>query len=106
MTAERTDEYWADLVREQCRLPAETEWVEFKHNQDNPKEIGEYISALANSAALLGRDNAYMIWGIADTIHDIIAPISVRLLRKLAMKSWKTGWRAFWNPRWIFGFIP
>ena len=37
MTAERTDEYWADLVREQCRLPAETEWVEFKHNQDNPK---------------------------------------------------------------------
>ena len=72
MTAERTDEYWADLVREQCRLPAETEWVEFKHNQDNPKEIGEYISALANSAALLGRDNAYMIWGIADTIHDII----------------------------------
>jgi len=33
-------------------LPDETEWVEFKHNNDKPDEIGEYISALAKAAAL------------------------------------------------------
>jgi hypothetical protein len=27
---------------ELLRLPAETEWVEFKHNNENPEEIGEY----------------------------------------------------------------
>ncbi len=26
-------------------LPKETEWVEFKHNNDNPEPIGEYLSA-------------------------------------------------------------
>ena len=34
--------------------------------------IGEDISALANSAALLEKRNAYMLWGIDDTTHDII----------------------------------
>ena len=72
MAAERSQAYWTDLVREQCRLPAETEWVEFKRNLGKPDEIGEYISALANSAALLGRDNAYLIWGVADEAHDIV----------------------------------
>ena len=45
---------------------------EFKHNEIEPEQIGEYISALANSAALLGKVNAYMIWGIADDSHDVV----------------------------------
>lgn len=35
------------LVRELAALPAETPWVELKHNNAKPEEIGEYISALA-----------------------------------------------------------
>jgi hypothetical protein len=31
--------------------PNETEWLEFKHDNDNPEMIGKYISALSNSAA-------------------------------------------------------
>jgi len=31
-------------------LPAETEWIEFKKNNYKPEDIGEYISALSNSA--------------------------------------------------------
>jgi hypothetical protein len=31
----------------------ETEWVEFKANYKEPDQIGEYISALANGAALV-----------------------------------------------------
>ncbi len=43
-----------NIVRELLALPDETEWVEFKHNFAEPQSIGEYISALANSAALQG----------------------------------------------------
>lgn len=47
-------------------VPAEAEWVEFKHNNDDPESIGEYLSALANSAALVGRDAGYLVWGVED----------------------------------------
>lgn len=60
------------LVRELCTLPDETTWVEFKHNNYEPKMIGKDISALANSAALAGKEKAYMIWGIDDKTHEII----------------------------------
>jgi predicted HTH transcriptional regulator len=46
--------------------------VEFKHNNANPDEIGEYSSALANSATLLGKDAAYIVWGIEDTTHRVV----------------------------------
>jgi predicted HTH transcriptional regulator len=59
------------LLCELCHLPNETEWVEFKHNVDVVK-IGEYISALANSAALLGKQSAYLVYGIDDKTHQVI----------------------------------
>ncbi|MBC8551962.1 MAG: putative DNA binding domain-containing protein [Candidatus Brocadiales bacterium] len=68
----KTEEYLHSLIHELRRLPNEAEWVEFKGSNDNPDEIGEYISALSNSAALLRKVNAYMIWGIDDKSHDII----------------------------------
>lgn len=66
------------LVKELCKLPRETGWVEFKHNNDDPIMIGKDISALANAATLKDRDFAYMVWGIEDTTHDILGT-SVRL---------------------------
>ncbi|MCM1961823.1 ATP-binding protein [Acinetobacter pittii] len=59
------------LLRELCRLPAETEWVEFKSNKDSAEMIGEYISALANSAALIGKQSAYVVWGVNDENHEV-----------------------------------
>jgi len=53
-------------------LPKETEWVEFKVNKTNPQEIGKNISALSNSAALLFKTCAYIIWGIEDKTHNIV----------------------------------
>ncbi len=53
-------------------LPRETECAEFKHNNTNPEDIGEYISALSNSAALLKEPAGFILWGIDDTTHDII----------------------------------
>lgn len=60
------------VVQELRALPLETTWAEFKHNNAEPKEIGEYISALANAAALDGKGRAYMLWGIDDESHDIV----------------------------------
>lgn len=72
MTVDRSTEYLIGLFHELRKQPSETEWIEFKHNNDDPEQIGEYLSALANSAALLGKVNAYMLWGVEDDGHAIV----------------------------------
>ncbi|MRR13055.1 transcriptional regulator, partial [bacterium] len=71
MSTDRSAEYLESLVRELCKLPTEVEWVEFKLNNEKPDEIGEYVSALANSAALSGKAHGYLVWGIGDDDHEI-----------------------------------
>jgi ATP-dependent DNA helicase RecG len=68
----RDDQYWISLVHELRAIPRETGWLEFKHNNAEPQEIGEYISALANTAALEGKAHAYVLWGIDDTSHEAV----------------------------------
>ena len=68
----RSMEYHKSLVRELVKLPSETEWVEFKCNNKEPQMIGEYISALSNSAALCERPKAYLVWGVQDDTHKIV----------------------------------
>jgi predicted HTH transcriptional regulator len=72
MTTDRSLDYLTGLVRELCKLPRETEWVEFKENNAEPKEVGEYISALSNSAALVGKAFAYLVWGVDDKTHQVV----------------------------------
>ena len=72
MIPNRDDAYLVGLVGELRRLPSETEWVEFKTNRAEPQEIGEYLSALANGAALNGKNSGYLLWGIADGSHAIV----------------------------------
>lgn len=72
MTLERSREYLLSLLRELLSLPNETGWVEFKRNNADPQQVGEYISALANSAALLGKQSAYLVWGIDNDSHEVI----------------------------------
>lgn len=72
MSTDRPADYLVSLVRELCRLPQETEWVEFKVDDAEPKEIGEYLSALSNSAALAGKAFAYLVWGVTDSDHAIV----------------------------------
>ena len=72
MTTDHSIDYLVGLVREMCKLSYETEWVEFKLNNADPQEVGEYLSALANSAALCGKAFAYLVWGIADESHDVV----------------------------------
>jgi ATP-dependent DNA helicase RecG len=75
VTANMTDAQLSALLIELTSLPGETEWVEFKHEY-TPREIGpyiaEYLSALANSAALHSKDTAYLIWGIDDGTVEVV----------------------------------
>ena len=64
--------YYPDLAREICGLPGETEWVEFKCNMATPRDIGEYISALSNSAVLNDKPYGYLVWGVQDRPHKIV----------------------------------
>ena len=50
--------YLDGLVDELLKYPNETEWFEFKINDSNPDEIGEYISALSNSATIENKQHA------------------------------------------------
>ena len=60
------------LILNLVKIPHETEWIEFKRNNQNPDEIGEYISALANSAMLHQQPMAYLVWGVDDQNHAIV----------------------------------
>lgn len=60
------------LLDRLCAEPRETEWLEFKANRYEPQVLGEYLSALANSACLLGRPRGYLAFGIEDGSHAVV----------------------------------
>lgn len=60
------------LVLRLIDMPAETEWLEFKHNNADPIQIGRNICALSNAAALHEARFAYKIWGIDDAARLIV----------------------------------
>ena len=76
-------DYLQHLVRELASLPRETEWIEFKENNANPEDIGEYIAAIANSAALEGKQRGYIVWGVRDTDHQIVGTVFKPLSEKV-----------------------
>jgi ATP-dependent DNA helicase RecG len=60
------------LIKELQALPKECEWVEFKVNNSNPQEIGEYLSALSNSACYSRQPYGYLVFGIEDNTHQFV----------------------------------
>lgn len=60
------------LVDRLRALPTETEWLEFKRNNADPQEIGEYLSALANEACLRNQPQGYLVFGIDDSAHEVV----------------------------------
>lgn len=72
MSIDRPENDLYGILAELRKLPRETEWAEFKHNNAEPDEIGEYLSALANAAALTGKVHAWLVWGVDNDTHEII----------------------------------
>lgn len=67
-----SEEELTNLLKSLLKLNTENEWIEFKVNNDNPSMIGEYISALANSAALCNKEHAYLIYGVDDKSKEVV----------------------------------
>ena len=61
-----------ELIYSLAGFPNETEWIEFKESNSEPARIARDISALANSAAFLGKEYAYKIWGLDDASHRLV----------------------------------
>ena len=64
-----------ELLLEIINNNDEREWVEFKTNypaEKHAQDIGEYISALSNSATLHKQNYAYLIWGVENNTRKII----------------------------------
>lgn len=61
-----------ELIYSLIGYPSETEWLEFKESNSSPEQIARDISALANSAAYVGREAAYKIWGVNDSTRQLV----------------------------------
>lgn len=98
------------LVNELRKMPNETEWLEFKHDNYDPEMIGKDISALANGAALKEKSCAYMIWGIDNETHEIVGTANdLSTLKKgneeKAMRNWGIGLGVYSVKTLILNFI-
>lgn len=73
------------LPREQCT-------VEFKSNLADKDEIGQYLSALANAAALDGHERAWLVWGVADGTHAVTGttfdPFGLKVAGNQSLVMW------------------
>ena len=92
------------LLKSLLALPKETEWVEFKHNNDNPEDIGEYLSALSNSAALHGKEGGYLVWGVEDGTHKVVGTTVQPRLRKIGNEELENWLAHNLSPRVDFRF--
>lgn len=61
------------LIDDLRALPAETPWVEFKENVNDPQILGRLISALSNAARLHDQHFAYVLWGVRDADHSVVS---------------------------------
>ena len=61
-----------DLIKDLLSYVDENEWIEFKVNNSNPQEIGEYISALSNSSCLHKKKFGYVVYGIENKTKNVV----------------------------------
>lgn len=98
-------EYYISLIERLRQLPEETEWLEYKVNNYEPELIGEYVSALSNSATIWNKEKSYLLWGINVKTHEIVGTtFSPKKAKKgnEELESWLTD---SLKPRVDFKFI-
>ena len=80
-----------DLVDELVGQPAETSWLEFKRNYNDPALIGKLISALSNAARFEGRETAFLLWGVEDGTREVVGTSfnpSIQKVRNQGLHFW------------------
>lgn len=82
----------------------ECEWIEHKHNDADPAEVGEYLSALANAAALHGEEAGWIVWGVEDSTRRRVGTKVDPRNRKKGNEPAETWWARLLRPRIDFRF--
>ncbi len=82
----------------------ECEWIEFKQNDADPGEVGEYLSALANAAALHGQEAGWLIWGIEDRTRRLVGTAVDPRARRKGNEPVESWWARLLEPRIDFTF--
>jgi ATP-dependent DNA helicase RecG len=95
----------ARLVNGLARGEHELEWVEFKQNNSDPAEIGQYISAIANSAALHDERVGFVVWGIQDATHEVVGTTFNPKTAKKGNQLLEIWLASLLNPRVDFRFL-
>lgn len=93
-----------DTLERLRSLPREVATVEFKSNLDKAEDIGQYISALANSAVLEGHDRAWLVWGVEDGTHVVLGTQFDPFARKEGNQSLIMWLQQMTSPRADFTF--
>ncbi len=92
------------LINELRSLPKETEWAEFKVNNDAPDDIGGYISALANAACLHNQSAGYLVYGIENKTHNVVGTVFRPRTAKIGNEEIENWLARLLNPRVDFTF--
>lgn len=95
---------YIDLVDDLRSRAAETQWLEFKVDQEDPKRIGVLISALSNAARIEGRETAYIVWGIEDGTHRVVGTTFDPLSKKVGNQVFELWLRNRLQPAPAFQF--
>ena len=63
---------YTDILENLLSFSDEYEWFDFKENWFSKDEIGEYISAISNGAAMCGKEYGYIVWGVSDKTKELV----------------------------------
>ena len=80
-------EHLARVIKELLECPPNTDWVEFAAGSVEPDELGAQISALSNAAALWGRENAYMVWGMDPITREFVGTDTCRRAERASLEK-------------------
>lgn len=93
-----------ELVDDLRRLPNETSWLEFKHNNEQSEMIGKLVSAVSNSARYDGKGCGYVIWGIEDDGHSVVGTLFDPFQKKVGNQEFEIWLASQLQPRPAFEF--
>lgn len=93
------------LVDALVAQPKESEWLEFKKNFHSKEEIGERISAIANSASLCHKSFGYLVFGVEDGTHRICGTTFYGKQKKVGNEELESWLFTRLNPRIDFEII-
>src|SRR3989338_3753045 len=83
----------------------ESEWIEFKKDNSNPEDIGEYLSALSNSACLHKQDFGYLIFGVENATRKIVGTKFKPKIEKKGNELLESWFHTLLNPKTNFEIL-